>query len=162
MPKPFEAGKTAKELGIDTSRKFVVVKGGHSLFQPGTVLTCLERERDDMMALFSDGCDRVYSVCWHRLAYAFVHAHEEPEPYVPKVGDRVVLEAIVTESFHEHPLFADQVVTIQFQEEATYHVEKDVFYSANPKPLSRETRKLTKEEAERLLSEKLGESVTIE
>ena len=157
MPTPFEAGNTAKELGIDTSRKFVVVKDGHSLFQPGTVLTCLERERDDMMALFSDGCNRVYSVCWHRLAYAFVHAHEEPEPYEPRVGDRVALEGEVVEVEEGGRL------TVKLLPSAgeIYLYPIDVANGVL-KLLSRKARKLTKEEAERLLSEKLSEQVMIE
>jgi len=79
------------------------------------------------------------------------------ETYQPRVGDRVSLEGEVVEIEGERRL----VVKLQPDAGEIYVYPKQVANGVL-KLLSRKTRKLTKEEAERLLGEKLGESVTIE
>jgi hypothetical protein len=77
--KPFEAGKTAEELGIDFSRKFVVVNGG-GYFPNGTIVTCVG-ESDSVIPRFTDG-KKEYSLLLHRLAYAPEEKpQEKPDPH---------------------------------------------------------------------------------
>lgn len=80
------------------------------------------------------------------------------EPYQPRVGDRVALEGEVVEIEEERRL----IVKLQPNAGEIYvypkQVENGVLKLLSRKP----TRKLTKEEAERLLCEKLNEQVTIE
>jgi len=67
----FEENKTAKELGIDTSRKFVVVTEDNDKFEKGDILKFF---RDDNTALSwfkKDGSkDRDWCIHWSSLAYA--------------------------------------------------------------------------------------------
>lgn len=89
MNKPFESGKNAKELGIDTSRKFVVVRGG-SLFNVGEIVE-LSGDEDSVVPKFSNG-RKARFCCWGRLAYA----DERPRTLRDmKVGDIIVKEKVV-------------------------------------------------------------------
>lgn len=105
--KPFEPNKTAEELGIDKTRKFVVVSGNANLyFIKGSILIFLhDNGPEGKLAFFqriSDGfCEYA---AWSDLAYA---EEEGPEPYVPRVGDRVSLEGYVVDCFDgpEKPWF---------------------------------------------------------
>lgn len=170
MKTPFEAGKTAQELGIDTSRKFVVVNdgwaqphpyAGHNTFRNGDLLAFLYWfSIDEGTARFKRDSDGAEDCClWSRLAYADDVA--EPvrveEAYEPRVGDRVSLEGDVVE------IEEGRRVIVKLQPDAgeIYVYPKDV-ENGVLKLLSRKTRTLTKAEAETLLTEKLGESVRIE
>lgn len=149
---PFEAGKTAKELGIDTSRKFVVVE--RSSFMEGTTVE-LSKDDDSCSPLFEDIHGNKRFMAWNRLAYA-----DEPEPYKPMVGDRVRMEgringvSITPGSWFsvEFDGCGNPIEPVVFEDDEIKHV----------KLLSRKTRTLTKAEAEAMLTEKLGESVKIE
>ena len=201
MPTLFEAGKTAKELGIDTSKTFVVVMSDHFLFDEGELVR-LANDNDTTNPLFkSQKTGSSYYCSWEALAYAdepeLLHKPLEfmecdtcrakpgspvlcvgclhnrvaigrlqelcqgdthkTEPYQPRVGDRVALEGEVVEIEEERRL----IVKLQPDAGEIYVYPKQVANGVL-KLLSRKTRKLTKEEAERLLSEKLNEQVTIE
>ena len=65
--KTFEPNKNAKQLGIDTTKKFVVVDG-EGIFPQGTILT-LEEDDGSSCPRFTDGKKIDYAP-WFRLAYA--------------------------------------------------------------------------------------------
>lgn len=71
--KGFEAGKSADELGIDTSRKFVIVsRRGDSLFNIGEIISFVEYSvfgPSDDLARFTNG-KVVYPAFYSELAYA--------------------------------------------------------------------------------------------
>lgn len=160
-PTPFEAGKTSEQLGIDTSRKFVVVnpvdqEGGFK--EKGEILSCM---RDSYETI--SGCMEFESVksrktgfmYWSELAYA--DDEPKPEAYEPRVGDRVSCEGEVLGVHIESP--ENGTITrlkIKGCLDGTYVLAENLSL------LSRKTRTLTKAEAEALLTEKLGESVEIE
>jgi len=89
---PFEAGKTAEELGIDLTRKFVMVRSKDFAFKEGTVLHCINHSGDTRGSnyWFTDGmCARVLD--WSELAYAS-EQEQTTEGYEPKEGDHISLE----------------------------------------------------------------------
>lgn len=95
MQKTFEAGKSAKELGIDTTRKFVVVKNmTHHLFEIGETLFYDRGNEDYEYAYFINEGSESHLCSWENLAY-YEEPTQEPEVYVPKVGDVVQLEATI-------------------------------------------------------------------
>ena len=153
MKTPFEAGKTAKELGIDTSRKFVVVEEDYKIpLKKGDVLM-LEEDDGSLCPRFRAMDDTDYWYFdWSRLAYADDVA--EPEAYKPRVGDRVSLEGEITESNGD-----DIFIRLDGGYGVRMYTQKE---HTRLKLLSRKTRTLTRAEAEALLTEKLGESVRIE
>lgn len=155
MPTPFPPNKTIKELGIDTTREFVVVsKSSGHLLNVGDILKfCVDdnttkpffmRESDGMTAW----------IALSDLAYAD-EPTEKKEPYVPRVGDRIQIEGVVN--------------GVSYSDDFIIIFDGDKFPCITPKEvverailISRAPRILTKSEAEKLLKEKLGEDVTIE
>ena len=141
-PKPFEAGKNAKELGIDVKRIFVVVKADPSTeadrFTNGTIVKLSDNKDDNSSApLFDNLWGRKRFLRWSELAYADEPA---PEPYKPCVGDRVSVKG--------------HVVGIS-EEWQTCQVEINGFITAFSYPqialLSSSPRKVTRAEVEKLL-----------
>ena len=151
--KTFPAGKTAKELNLDTSRKFVVVEAGHQRFDVGTVLHFLACE-ESMCPIFvaDDETKHARPIGLSYLAYLEEEDDEEvKKEYVPRVGDKVRLEGKISET---HDL---NFCTVEVQEK--YGL---VLKASSLTLISRAPRTLTKAEAEKLLSEKLGEDVVVE
>lgn len=73
MKTPFEAGKTAKELGIDTSRKFVVVSNGKGeIFRTGDIvkLSGSAPFAVEPGATFQNKQGDEETMFWRELAYA--------------------------------------------------------------------------------------------
>lgn len=93
MPTPFEAGKNARELGIDTSKKFVIIstdKGDRNRgLKAGDIVT-LRGDDGSCAPFFLDKNGETCCLYWSQLAYA--DEPEVKEEYVPMVGDRVSLE----------------------------------------------------------------------
>lgn len=149
-PTPFPPHKTIKELGIDVTRKFVVVDDKPIDFKSGDILT-LVRDDNDTTPYFCRESDKQNAYCHlSRLAYA-----DEPEtPYVPRVGDRVSLEGVVKK------IDSEDLINVDISGTFTWY-DKNELEKANVKLLSRAPRTLTRSEAEALLKEKLGEDVTI-
>lgn len=154
--KPFEPNKTAEELGIDKTRKFVVVRGPKCAFYGnGKTFTYDEGQAtgDRSAAIFYDDKGKRMIFYWFELAYA---DEKGPEPYVPRVGDRVSVECIVCH-------VESHTSTIVHSRHAGIPGGTMNVAMADVKLLSRKPpRTLTKAEAETLLTEKLGESVRIE
>lgn len=156
----FEPGKSRRELGIDTSRKFVLVEPYfcHFIegFKEGDRLEFLDDASFSSTGRFKKvGGKEEFSFFWDQLAYA-----DEPEtPYVPRVGDRVSVEGVVR-TVSEGDGFAIPGVFISFDDSQTVFLRTGNM--ASVKFISRGPRTLTKSEAEALLKEKLGEDVTIE
>lgn len=102
MPTPFEAGKNARELGIDTSRKFVIVstdEGDRNRgLKVGDIVT-LRGDDGSCAPFFLDKNGESRCLLWSQLAYA--DEPEAKEEYVPMVGDRISLEGVV--ATHNHP-----------------------------------------------------------
>lgn len=163
MPTPFEAGKTAKELGIDTSRKFVVVSNGKGeIFRTGDIVKMSGSApfAIEPGATFQNKQGDKEIMFWRELAYADDVAdpvHEE-EAYQPRVGDRVSLEAEIVSVYATDRPRCDVKLLLPNITLITVPVED----LARAKLLFRAPRTLTKSEAEALLTEKLGESVRIE
>ena len=80
--KPFEAGKTIKELNIDVTRKFIVVNDIDE-FKKWTILT-LEWDDGSISPKFTDGNNYRY-IYLSNLAYY----EEEKEEHSFKIGDKV-------------------------------------------------------------------------
>ena len=207
--KTFPAGKTAEELGIDTSKKFVVVnKNNKSGFSIGDVLKFDRQdgyeEHNPKVYLFrheNSGLRQLIGL--EHLAYLeeedeiffaegvsnievydtpkdMLHAFSQKvlsdptvsevtiavgkqidKPYVPRVGDRVSVEAVVKAIDTN-----DETFMLEFPLGVTHawawwplkDADKITLISRAPRFL----RTLTKAEAEKMLSEKLGEEITIE
>jgi len=84
--------------------------------------------------------------------------------YVIRKGDKVRLEFEVVSTFQYHPMFDEDIVDIQLDKETSYSISKSAFtrHATLISRAPRFARTLTKAEAEKMLSEKLGEEVTIE
>ena len=149
MPIPFEAGKNAKELGIDTSRTFVVLNENGSPFEFGEIVAIAIDDDTEIPRFESTKTGAKGDCFWSRLAYA-----DETEPYQPRIGDRVSLEGEIIKKYTDGTLHVEVNNTIVVVMTKTEY--------SKMKLLSRKTRRLTKEEAERLLCEKLNEQITIE
>lgn len=67
--KTFESNKNAKELGIDTTRKFVVVSSGHNIFREGDIVELVEDDDSSFPCFERIGKGEKISCCWYRLAY---------------------------------------------------------------------------------------------
>lgn len=193
IDKTFPAGKTAKELNLDTSRKFVVVEAGHPKFDVGTVLHFFACEESMCPIFVADDKtkharpvglsylayleeeDEVKKVNYHKsLQDWYGHAVaewlvnytknkgaiNEEKNYTPRVGDKVRLEGVVASEFGPHPLFDEDCIEVRLNGKSTYSIRESDFDECATL-ISRAPRKLTKEEATKLLSEKLGESVEI-
>lgn len=122
MLTPFEAGKTAKELGIDTTRRFVLTKDIEK-YHKGLMFTVKDADPEKGYATFfclSRDPFETFLIDWKNLAYApqsdvspEKHALREAidplqvatgttvspptEEYKPQVGDIVRLEGKVSE-----------------------------------------------------------------
>mgnify|MGYP003554998805 CR=1 FL=1 len=139
-PKPFEAGKNAKELGIDVTRSFIIVDAFDWMindgFPNGTIVKLRKDDGSKWPYFFKENGEQT-CVGWDQLAYADEPA---PEPYKPCVGDRVSVKG--------------HVVDIS-EEWQTCQVEINGFITAFSYPqialLSRSPRKVTRAEVEKLL-----------
>ena len=71
---PFEPNKNSKELGIDTTRKFVVLDKTHVAFNQGDILVFVETfnsVNNSLAPIFKRISDGREAACnWSRLAYA--------------------------------------------------------------------------------------------
>lgn len=76
MPTPFEAGKNATELGIDTTRLFVVVNPRISYCNTGDILKLVDDDGSDC-PYFKDLTSGRYPIIslWEGLAYADIVVH---------------------------------------------------------------------------------------
>ena len=147
--KTFPARKTAKELGIDTSRKFVVVEG-NEVFDEGDILV-LEEDDNTIRPNFKRVSDSETSF----LTLSYLAYLEEEEEYVPRAGDKVRLEGEIV---------IDQCGTwikcpLRNNGEHNSWLIQDI--PASLTLISRAPRTLTKAEATKLLEEHLNESITI-
>lgn len=97
MQQPFESGKNAKKLGIDLTRRFVVVKeiasnGECGFSMPAKIRSIVRLREDDKTrcpSFWVDGIEENYAyIFWECLAYA-----DEPEQKPKfKVGDKVEIK----------------------------------------------------------------------
>lgn len=195
--KPFEPNKTAEELGIDKTRKFVVVNPVYphsdTFFRPGVKVAFVkDTAASGKGAFFTCGDGREAFMFWHELAYAEEEGPEtlgfmecdtcrakpdtpdlclgclhnraaierlkewrqantgKPEPYQPRVGDRVSVECIVSHVSH--------ISTIVYSCHAGINGGTMSVAMADVKLLSRKPpRKVTMEE----VRGKFGEDVEI-
>jgi len=69
---PFASGKTAKELGIDTKRKFVVIERGTDMFGKGDILKLYEDNNTNspFFVHIETREGGLFRVSWKKLAYA--------------------------------------------------------------------------------------------
>jgi len=179
--KTFPAGKTAEELGIDTSKKFVVVnKNNKSEFSIGDVLKFDRQdgyeEHNPKVYLFrheNSGLRQLIGL--ERLAYLEEEDEKieytvDPEKdvdttdflsgmnYIPRVGDRVYVEAIVEKIDKD-----DETLRLDIPSSISHAwAWWPLAHAGKLTLISRAPRTLTKAEAEKMLSEKLGEDITIE
>lgn len=153
---PFEAGKTAKELGIDTSKKFLVVREAFGIpFKVGDIIILdIDDNSSCPRFVFVDNQLDFWYFKWSDLAYA-----EEQEAYKPMVGDRVQMEGCIRSVSVTPGLWFSVVFNGAPDEDRCVFEDDEI---KHVKLLSRKTRTLTKAEAEAMLTEKLGESVVIE
>ena len=68
--KGFAPNKNAKELGIDTSRKFVVLKENVSDFDKGEIITLMEDDNTHCPFFWDKDKSSFHCVYWQDLAYA--------------------------------------------------------------------------------------------
>ena len=75
----FEADKTAKELGIDTTRRFVVVTEGNDKFKKGDILKFFKDNNSVNPWFIKDGSKDInWFIRWSSLAYAETESATEP------------------------------------------------------------------------------------
>lgn len=67
--KTFEAGKNAEELGIDLSRKLVVVTGNESFIE-GEIISLAENDNSNCPFFYKNNGDGDHCIHWDKLAYA--------------------------------------------------------------------------------------------
>ena len=184
--KPFEPNKTAEELGIDKTRKFVVVereKGSSvGIFEDGEIIHFTGH---GCTALFKNDHGNEEEMRWSELAYAEENAicgfllsvseygkqercgngsdcpiHVQ-KPYVPRVGDRVSAEGEIVGMMYASGEGREyESFVVRFDEsEPGYKRQHCRFYKQGSlKLLSRKPpRKVTMEE----VREKFGEDVEI-
>jgi len=98
------------------------------------------------------------------LAYLDEEDDVEEKEYAPRKGDKIRLEYEVVSTFYHNPLFDERVVDIELDKDTSYSIRESAFtkHATLVSRAPRFARTLTKEEAEKLLSEKLGEEVSIE
>lgn len=200
--KTFPSGKTAKELGIDTSRKFVVVEDwGCSKIKKGDTLTLQRTDGNSKGAYFTRlRTGKTYFFPFYCLAYLeeeecsqkedtqllgydiheegttqvwgtnkngniqvekVIHGIPYPtvKPYVPRVGDKVAMNGEVVKPFDENGVASVRFVT---GHGGSLTMQVDAKALKTFTLISRPPRTLAKAEAEKMLSEKLGEEITIE
>ena len=75
MKTTFEPGKNATELGIDTSRKFVVVEGS-GIFNKKEITTLREDDNSTCPWFRKEDKNSWHQILWSQLAYA-----DEPEVF---------------------------------------------------------------------------------
>ena len=95
--KTFEEGKNAKELGIDLTRKFVVIEEGGN-FKKGDILT-VERDNDSDSPYFINKNGNREWTYWYRLAYAEKNWDnlEEGDVLIDSAGDETCVLGICGE-----------------------------------------------------------------
>ena len=100
---PFPEGQNANYLGIDKTRKFVVIDAGHSNF--GDVLTLLRDDGTECPEFQRSTDSFNMYLYWYRLAYLPKELDEEPKKEIPKYIQchtqqqaRLVLEKIERDS----------------------------------------------------------------
>lgn len=176
--KTFPAGKTAEELGIDTSKKFVVVnKNNKSEFSIGDVLKFDRQdgyeEHNPKVYLFrheNSGLRQLIGL--EHLAYLEEDDENEKrwidgqskggngwaisglnKPYEPRLGDKVRKDGVITS------VCGNGGCAVGFSDDT--EVWFDPKETSDLTLISRAPRTLTKAEAEKMLSEHLNESITI-
>ena len=165
--KTFPAGKTITELGLDLSRKFVVVVGDNT-FNEGDVLVSI----DSFFPCFKRLSDGKKAACFpSQLAYLEEEDEKieytvDPEKdvdttdflsgmnYIPRLGDKVRKDGVITS------VCGNGGCAVGFSDDT--EVWFDPKETSDLTLISRAPRTLTKAEAEKMLSEKLGEEITIE
>jgi len=168
--KTFPAGKSAKELGIDTSRKFVVVEAFAPFLEEDVVtIACDEDDAIPIVRRIHDG--RTNWIPLDNLAYLEEEDEKieytvDPEKdvdttdflsgmnYIPRLGDKVRKDGVITS------VCGNGGCAVGFSDDT--EVWFDPKETSDLTLISRAPRTLTKAEAEKMLSEKLGEEITIE
>lgn len=83
----FAPGKTAKELGIDTSRTFEVVIG-NGFFSEGEKITFKSNDESSCPRFYKEDKSNSWSIAWYKLKYA----DEEPVPHWKKyIGNQTAV-----------------------------------------------------------------------
>jgi hypothetical protein len=151
MLTPFEAGKTAEELGIDTTRKFVLMHdmqfhstptegGRHSIQLPrnypkGTYVTAVYVNPKWECATFYPTCSpREKSVCifWSDLAYA-PQSDVSPEKHALREGIdplQVATGTIITTTEEYTPQVGD-IISVRVEGRVAEVVTKDNVYKVS-------------------------------
>jgi hypothetical protein len=171
--KTFPAGKTVKELGLDLTRKFVVVRAfGPFLEEDVVTIACDEDDAIPIVRRIHDG--RTNWIPLDNLAYLEEEDEKieytvDPEKdvdttdflsgmnYIPRVGDRVYVEAIVEKIDKD-----DETLRLDIPSSISHAwAWWPLAHAGKLTLISRAPRTLTKAEAEKMLSEHLNESITI-
>jgi len=150
-PTPFEAGKSAKELGIDISRAFICVEDGN--FKIGSILK-IDNDDGSIDPWFIDEYGHMGFMDWKNLAY-YEPTPKVKEEYAPQVGDRVSLEGEI-----KHVFPGNESVNILFKGgHMEYQMHKNDGELSNFTLLSRPTPK--REMTLKQIEDELGFEVKI-
>lgn len=167
--KTFPAGKTVKELGLDLTRKFVVVRAfGPFLEEDVVTIACDEDDAIPIVRRIHDG--RTNWIPLDNLAYLEEEDEKieytvDPEKdvdttdflsgmnYIPRLGDKVRKDGVITS------VCGNGGCAVGFSDDT--EVWFDPKETSDLTLISRASRTLTKAEAEKMLSEHLNESITI-
>jgi hypothetical protein len=159
--KTFEPSKTIKELGIDITRKFVVVDGS-SVFNEGDILK-LERNDDTDCPYFIRITDLKYCDCsLHRLAYAPIKKEFSKDGL--EYGDELVYKGDVKNKRYVLDVFEHSLLTYQIETNGikigssiyTFEEAEQLFTITQPDETS-EVQEVTMSE----VCEKFGKEVKI-
>lgn len=113
----FAPDKNAEELGIDTSRKFIVLKGDIA-FKEGSIIAI---HRDDYTSFpyFKNIDEKVACFYWDDLAY-----YDEPKERKFKVGDRVRIKSKSVGNYRFKDIEIREGVITEIDKE--YYGRKDI------------------------------------
>ena len=142
-PTPFPAGKTIKELGIDTTRKFVVVKPDGESIKNGLKVGDIGRLPNESSKNSSIVCLYVIESGQHHYCYISELAYYEPtklDAWEPKEGDLVAVKG--------------QIIAVNKDRSVHVSIGDGRMFSVPPQTLSlvsRPTRKVTMKEVEQAM-----------
>ncbi len=97
---PFEKNKNARELGIDTTRKFRVVEDG-AMFDAGEIIVLIADDNSEYPYFRSKNNSHEGCCYWDRLEYADVETKDvetKTEECKFKVGDKVRCKPVMTKN----------------------------------------------------------------
>ena len=93
---PFEAGKSAKDLNIDLTRKFVIVKAEFNPSIVGKKVNFVRYARPMELNVFrEENSEHELFLRWDELAYADEPTPEVKEEYLPLIDDKFELIGVV-------------------------------------------------------------------